>query len=389
MPTNLPPQCRLLERKYFEATTLQEKVKALEEYHAAIPKHKGTEHLRAQIKTKISKLKLELEEKKRQRVTASSASGIFSVKKEGAAQVVILGLTNSGKSSLLRALTNAKPEVSEAPFTTTEPVPGMMPVEDIQIQLLEAPAIFEGANKGKGWGLRTLSLVRNGDGLILLVDLSTEDPCAQLEMIIEELGGARIRVEESEARVEVESRDSGGIQLICTGKFLGEMDEVRRFLVERGITNAVVRIWGEANLDEVAMSLISEMVYRPAIVVANKMDVEGTEEKLEALRERFGNKFNIIGVSAKTGKGLEGISKSVFEALNIVRIYTKRPQQSAVKKPLIMRAEPTVGDVAKEVHSEFYRNFKYAKIWGSSKYPGEKVGLNYRLKDRDIVEIHA
>jgi len=389
MPTNLPPQCRLLEKKYLEATTLPEKIKALEEYHSAIPKHKGTERLRAQIKMKLSKLRLEMEERKKQRATTSSDSGRYSVKKEGAAQVVILGLTNSGKSSLLRALTNADPEISSHPFTTTEPIPGMMPFEDIQVQLLEAPALFEGASEGREWGLRTLSLARNADGLILLVDLSTRDPCTQLEVMIEELNSARIRVEEGGSRVEVEKRDEGGIQFICSGKFLGEMDEIRRFLIENGVNNAIVRIWGEVDLGEVALSLVSGIAYRPAIVVANKIDVEGSEEKLETLRKRFGDKFEVIGASAKTRIGLEGIPRSIFEALNIARIYTKRPRQSSSERPLIMRGETTVEDVTKAIHSEFYKNFKYAKVWGSSKYPGEKVGLNYPLKDRDIVEIHS
>ncbi|MFQ6075015.1 MAG: GTPase [Candidatus Bathyarchaeia archaeon] len=389
MPTNLPPQCRSLERRYLEAETLPEKIKALKEYHAAIPKHKGTERLRAQIKRKLSKLRLEMEERKRRRATISLASGRYSIKKEGAAQVVVLGPTNSGKSSLLRALTNAKPEINSHPFTTTEPIPGMTPFEDIQIQLVEAPALFEGAGEGKGWGLRTLSLARNADGLILLVDLSTGEPCAQLDMMMDELNGARIRVGERGSRVEVERRDGGGVQFICSGRFLGEMDEIRRFLMENGIANAVVRIWGEVDLDEVALSLVSGVAYKPAIVVANKIDIDGAELGLETLRKRFGDRFEVMGGSAKTGMGLDGIPRGIFGALNIVRIYTKRPRQRPSRRPLIMRGETTVEDVAKAVHSEFYRNFKYARVWGSSRYPGERVGLRYLLKDGDTVEIRA
>ena len=133
MPTNLPPQCKTLERQYLEAETLPEKIKALEEYHAAIPKHKGTERLRAQIKRKLSKFRLEMEKRKTQRHTASQAQGRYSIKRAGAAQVVIIGPVNSGRRSILTALTNARPETSSYPFTTTEPVPGMMPFDDIQI----------------------------------------------------------------------------------------------------------------------------------------------------------------------------------------------------------------------------------------------------------------
>lgn len=389
MPANLPPQCRLLEKKYLEAETLPEKIQALEEYYSSIPKHKGTERLRAQIKRKLTKLRLEVEERKRQKTMTGSASGVYSVKKEGAAQIVILGVTSSGRSSLLAALTNAKPEISDHPFTTTEPIPGMMPFEDIQIQILEAPALFEDASEGKGWGLRTLGLARNAGGLILLVELSANDPCAQLEMMINELNEARIRVEKSGSRVEVERREVGGIQFIISGKLLGEVDEVRRFLTENGINNAVVRIWGEVDMDEVAISLVSGAVYRPTIVVANKIDIEGTKAKFETMRERFGSRFKVIGVSARTGIGLEAMPETIFKALNIARIYTKKHREDPAKKPLIMRDEATVEDVAKAVHSAFYRNFKYAKIWGSSKYPGEKVGLKCLLKDGDVVELHA
>ena len=142
MPANLPPECRVLERKYFEAETVPEKIKALENYHAAIPKHKGTERLRAQIKRGISKLRLELEERKKQKARMSLA--------EGVGQVVILGASNAGKSSLLQTLTNASLAISDHPFTTTKPIPGMVIFEDVQIQLLEAPALYKGASERRG-----------------------------------------------------------------------------------------------------------------------------------------------------------------------------------------------------------------------------------------------
>ncbi len=386
MPTNLPPQCRLLERKYLEAETLPEKISALEEYYSAIPKHKGTERLRDQIKRKLAKLRLEVEERKKQRAV-SSASGAYSIKKEGASQISILGATGAGKSSLLAALTNAKPEISDHPFTTIEPIPGMMPFEDIQIQMLEAPALFEGASEGKGWGLKVLGLARNSDGLILLLDLSLGDPCAQLEMLINELNGARIRVERSGSRVEIERREVGGIQFIISGRLLGEVDEVRRFLTENGVNNAVVRIWGEADMNEVAVSLVAGAVYRPTVIIANKLDVGGAESKLKALRRRFSDRFEVVGISAKTGKGLEAMPATIFRALSVVRIYTKKHREEPSKRPMIMREGTTVEDAAKAVHSTFYKNFKYARVWGSSKYAGEKVGLKYVLKDKDAVEL--
>jgi len=167
------------------------------------------------------------------------------------------------------------------------------------------------------------------------------------------------------------------------------MNEVRRFLVENGVNNAVIRIWSEVDMGEVAASLVVGAVYRPTIVVANKIDVEGAGSKFEALRKRFGERFQVIDVSAKTKIGLGAIPKTIFRALNIARIYTKKHREDPSKKPIIMRDGATVEDVAKAVHSAFYKNFKYAKVWGSSKYPGEKVGLKYILKDKDAVELYV
>ena len=386
MPTNLPPQCVELEKKYLEAKTLQEKIVALQEYLAAIPKHKGTERLRRKIKTKLSKLRMELEEKRDEKAT-SSASGKFAIKKEGAAQVAILGPTGSGKSSILTALTRATPKILGQPFTTTEPIPGMMNFEDIQIQLVEGPAIFEGASEGVGWGSKVLSLARNADGLMLLVDLSEDNPSSQLGMIIKELNNAHITVMERRGRVEIERKENGGIHVVCFGKFEGNADEVKRVLRDMGVMHAIVKIYGEVELDDVILSIIHKTLYKPTVVVANKCDAENADQKLNSLKKDFGE-LKIIGASTMLGKGVDEIPRRVFETLKIMRIYTKRIDQEPSKKPIVMKIESTVGDVAKAVHSTFYEGFKYAKVWGSSKYPGERVGLNYVLRDKDMIELH-
>lgn len=386
VPTNLPPECADLEKKYLEARTLQEKVEALQAYLGAIPKHKGTEKLRRQIKTKLSKLRMELEERREEKVT-STTSGRFAIKKEGAAQIVILGFTNSGKSSLLTALTKAAPKILGKPFTTTEPTPGMMSFEDIQIQLVEAPAIFKGASQGIGWGAKVLSLARNADGLILLVDLADDNPYSQLETMIRELNNAHIIVTERKGRVEVERKENGGIQVICYGELEGTVDEVKRVLNDLGVVHAVVKIYGEVQIDDVVSSIIYKTVYKPTIVVANKCDVKDAEQKIESLRKNF-KELRIIDISTTTGKDVDEIPRKVFDSLRIMRIYTKRVGQEHSERPMIMTINSTVGDTAKAVHSAFYKEFKYAKVWGSTKYLGERVGLNYILKDRDIVELH-
>ncbi len=389
MPTNLPPQIVDLEKKYLQAETTLEKIKALEEYLSAIPKHKGTEKLRAQIKTKLSKLKFTYEEQKKRRSATSTAGGSYAIKKEGAAQIVIIGVANSGRSSLLSALTNAEPNITSYPFGTIKPIPGMMLFEDVQIQLLEGPALFEGAADGKGWGPKVLSLARNADGLILLIDLSSSDPVSQVKMLINELYEARIVIEEPSSQVEVIRKASGGIQVVNYGTFIGSLDQIRMFLYSNGITDAVVKLWGKTDLDDVSLALVTSIVHKPALIVANKLDVKDGSEKLMELKKYLNDKFKIMGISCKTGEGIETLPKTLFNMLKIIRIYTKRSGKKAAEKPLIFYGEPLVEDVAKEVHSEFVTQFKYARIWGSSNYPGERVGLNYELQDRDVIEIRT
>jgi ribosome-interacting GTPase 1 len=389
MPTNLPPQIADLEKKYLQAETISEKIKALEEYLSAIPKHKGTEKLRMQIKTKLSKLRLTFEEQKKRRSATSTAGGRYAIKREGAAQVVIIGVANSGRSSLLSALTNAEPNITSYPFGTTKPIPGMMLFEDVQIQLLEGPALFKGAADGKGWGPKVLSLARNADGLILLIDLSYSDPISQVKMLVNELYEAHIVIEEPSSQVEVIRKASGGIQVVNYGTFSGSLDQIRKFLYSNGITDAVVKLWGNTDLDAVSLALVTSVVHKPAVIVANKLDIKGGSEKLKELKNYFSDKIKVIGISCKTGEKLETLPKKLFNMLKIVRIYTKRSGKEATEKPLIFYGDPMVEDVAKEVHSEFIKQFKFARIWGSSNYPGERVGLNYELQDRDVIEIRT
>lgn len=386
MPTNLPPECIELEKKYLEARGTSEKIEALQKYLASIPKHKGTERLCARLKTKLAKLRLEAAKKKRK--SSSYLGRRYTVKKEGAAQVVLMGFTGSGKSSLLKALTSAKPEVHEYPFTTREPIPGMMVFEDIQIQLVEAPALFEGAVDGSDWGSRILGLARNADGLILVIDLSAPDPALQLEMLIKELDKGRIAIVERRGDVEIERREVGGIQVVAFGELKVKIHDVKQLLRSMKIDNALVRIKGDVDIVDVSQALLRETLYKPALVIANKMDVEGADEKLRRLRGVFSN-LDIVGASTVSGRGVKEIPTRVFKCLKIIRVYTKKPRLPPSDKPMILKEGATVGDIARLIHKDLYSGFKYARLWGSSKYPGERVGLSYVLRDRDVLEIRA
>jgi ribosome-interacting GTPase 1 len=384
--TNLPPQCAGLERRYREAETLSEKAASLEEYIAAIPKHKGTEKLLQQLKTRHAKLLAQLESERKRRGSGGS-SGKYAVKKEGAAQVIILGPTGVGKSTLLASLTNAKPQILGRPFTTTEPVPGMMQYEDVHIQLVEAPALMEGANEGVGWGPRVLSLARNSDGLILMVDLS-DDPLAQLKMMISELRAVHIEIIKRGGKVEVEGRENGGVQIIPFSGFAGDLEEIREALRGRGIHHALVKVWGQVGAEDVLSFLDHPLLHKPALVVANKAESPEAADRLKELEEKF-PELQIVSTVLPRSIGVEELPKLVFESLGIIRVYTKRVGQEASSRPIIVRTNSTVLEVARIIHKEFYEAFKYAKVWGSTRYDGEKVGGSYTLHDRDRLEIHA
>ncbi len=385
MVTNLPPQCAGLEKKYREATNLRDKILALKEYIAAIPKHKGTEKLLQQLKKRHAKLRAQLEAEQVKKGSGGGHSR-YSIKKEGAAQLIILGPTGIGKSSLLTSMTNAKPEISNRPFTTVEPVKGMMKFEDIQIQLIEAPALYRGASEGVGWGLRVLSLARNSDGLILMVDLS-DKPSAQLDIILEELRGTHIEVVERAGKVEIQRKENGGIQVLPLNGFSGNAEEIKQFLRAKGIHHALVRVRGKVEADDILSLLERPMLFKKAIVIANKMDVPEAEEKLSELRKNF-PELTIMPISLQRGDNLKNLPKRLYESLRIMRIYTKRQGKEPAIRAMIFEENSTVGKVAKTIHNDLYHGFKFAKVWGSSRYDGERVGVSYVLHDKDILEIH-
>jgi len=380
-PVNLPPQARAKWAKTLEARTPEEKLKALQEFLSSIPDHKGSAKLRAHVKHQIAVLRRLIEE---QRARRRGGGPSFAVEKEGAAQVVLLGWPNSGKSSLLRALTNAKPEVSEQPYMTQLPVPGMMPYQDLKFQLVEAPSL-----RGLERDAATLSLARNADALALVVDLSS-DPVAQLESMLEELRDAGIVVGRPKARIEVERQTTGGVRVALMGALLGCSErDVAELLAGYGVRHALVKIWGEATLDDVEDALLRKLVYKPAVVVANKLDALSAGEALRKLEEASQG-LALVATSAKQGVDAIQLGEAVFKALDVIRVYTKAPGEPPSKEPLVVRRGSTVMDVAERVHKQLARRLKYAKVWSSRlPFSPQRVGASFILEDGDVVELRA
>src|SRR5512139_2953438 len=327
MPANLTPQYLEAELKFKQAKTTPEKIKALEVMMAVIPKHKGTERLRGQLKSRMAKLKEELQ----RRPAVAKTEQAYTVKREGAAQVVLLGLPNSGKSTLLSRITHASSEVADYPFTTQQPIPGMMKFENLQIQLVDTPPI-QSDHIESGFP----NLIRNAEGLLLLVDL-TEDPIFQMEVLLEELSEMRIK---AAGKGPTLSPDVGWVSL-------------------------------------------------RALLVGNKCEVKNAMEGYGRLEHRFRESFPLLPVSARGGMNLDELRKEIYQILGILRVYTKTPGKEPDRtEPVILKKGSTVEDVALSVHKDFVVKLRYAKVWGSGKFDGQMVKRNYVVNEGDVIELH-
>jgi hypothetical protein len=338
MPANLTPQYLAAEQRFKEAVTTQEKIEALEEMLAVMPKHKGTDKLHADLRRRLAKLRTEAARKH----GVSRASTLYTVQREGAGQIVLLGAPNVGKSSLLARLTHASPEIADYPFTTRLPQPGMMPFENILIQLIDMPPIDEQFYEPWMGGI-----VRQADLSLLVVDLSSDELLEEVEAVLEVLGRAKIS------------------------------------LAGRGAPNAQPESSGE-------------MPHR-ALIIGNKLDVPNARDDLPILQEFYERRFEIQAVSASTGEGLDSLGPLLFNKLDVIRIYTKAPGKKVdlSSAPFVLKRGSTVLDAARAVHRDFVNSLKFARAWSGErssrpvKFDGQMVERTHRLEDGDILELHV
>ncbi len=357
MPVNATMDYFLAEKKFNDAKTNAEKIKALEEMLRTSPSHKSSENLRASIKRRLAKYRGILEKEK------SSKGGGFSlsVKKEGAAQVVIVGFPNSGKSYLLSKLTNAKPEIADYEFTTKRPEIGIMEYTGVKIQIIEIPAVFEGfIYKDKGPSF--FSIIRNAELVLFLMD-DAKDTKEQLRILNSEFEKAYIRLNKKRPKVVIKKHAIGGLNFI--GNSGNKIENLKKILMENSIFNATIEFHEKVSLEELQDCLNERITYLPCIFVKNKKQ-------------------------AWTQKDLGEIKDKIWENLNIIRIFTKTPGKEKDWPPVAMKKGSTINDLALVIHKDFLRKFKYAKVWGNSaKFPGQINGLDHNLDDNDVVEIHT
>jgi small GTP-binding protein len=328
MPANLPPQYFETEKKLKTAKTAEEKVAILEELLAIVPKHKGTEKMRALFKTKIAKLKSQTQKKP----GALRHKSTYLIDKAGAGQVILIGLPNSGKSSLIKSLTNAQPEIGDYPFTTHSPSPAMMRYENIQIQLVDTPPIT--TDYMEAWHSE---LIKGADGVLVILDLSDTDPALDFLVLLEKL---------TEKRIEL----------------------------------------APASLDIPAEK---KMFQKNALIIGNKEDLPQAEKNLIELKSSLSEEFDLISVSADQEDHVDELRNKIFLLLNVLRVYSKIPGKKADhNEPFVLKKGSTLMDMAKSVHKDFYQKLRFARIWGKDKYQGQKVNRDYILQDEDIIELH-
>jgi ribosome-interacting GTPase 1 len=336
MPANLTPEYRAAEAAYRRARDPEERLERLREMLRVIPKHKGTDHLQADLKRRIKELSEALEAPKK---GAARGGPALVLRPEGAAQIALVGPPNAGKSALHARLTGSGAHVAPYPFTTQVPQAGMMPFEDIAFQLVDLPAVSPG--HAVPW---LASALQMSDACLLVVDLGAADCLEQMEQALAVL---------AERRVQLVSDWSA----VSPG---GDSDEA-----------FTLRL--------------------PVLLVANKADrLADPGGELRAFLELEGLDYPALAVSAETGFGLGAIGPWLFSHLGIVRVYTKSPGKPADRsRPFTLRAGQTVEDVARLVHRDLARTLKYARVWGKSGFEGQHVGREHRLADGDVVELHA
>lgn len=338
MPANLSPEYKAAEAAFRRARDPKERLEWLREMLRTIPKHKGTDHLQADIKSRIKELTEELIGPRKGGVRSGPATVIHP---EGAAQIALLGGPNVGKSALHAVLTGSHAETGPYPYTTQFPLPGMLSYEDIHFQLLDLPPVTP--DHPVPWLASTL---QPADGCLLLLDLSAAECVEQATSLVALLADRRV---------------------------------------------ALTPRWHHASDPEPDTEDDPFALRLPTLMLASKADLcQGLEDELAVFQELSDLRLPALSVSARTGLGLDRIGPWLFEALQVVRVYTKAPGRPADKdRPFTVRRGQTVHHVARRIHKDLARDLKFARLWGGSHFQGQQVGPEHPVQDGNVVEIHT
>jgi ribosome-interacting GTPase 1 len=326
MPANLPPQYFEVEKRYREARSASEKLRYLEEMLAIMPKHKGTDKLKADLRKRISQLK----DLSKGGKGPGRRAPAYLLEREGVGQIALIGPPNTGKSSLLAALTKAQPQIADYPYTTRIPLAGMMRFENVQVQLLDTPAL--GGDYLEPW---FPDLLRRADAWALVL-APPQDPLPQCQAL-----------------------------------------------------KAILAAYNLALPDQAEAALPSNLTSKPTLAILNQADLLTDPEELELYLETLRPHFPTLAVSAKESQSLQALRAALFKILNLVRVYTRAPGKPAnFNSPFVLPARTTVQELAGRIHHDIAQKFKFARVWGRNTFEGQRVQRDYLLQEGDIVELH-
>ncbi|MEK6957362.1 MAG: GTPase [archaeon] len=352
MTTNAGPEYFKAKEKYEQAKTAHEKLLYLQEMHKFAPKHKASEKLLAELTWKIAQLRKEMEKEREQ--SKKSTGHSINIKKDGDGQIAILGYPNTGKSYLLKMLTNAEVEVAPYPFTTTQPEVGAMEYKGAKVQLVEVPAIVEGSSEGKSNGTQLLGLARNADALIITYTSDEEK-----SIVINELKKSGIIVGREKPRITIKQAESKGITIGGKQHLKMSEKELEDALKGFGIHKASILLEEETTMEKILEVLDTNLDYKNCLFLKCPFTVKEPELRTQ-----------------------------IFGLLNKILVYTKKPGgKPDFDSPMVMKKGTLVEDVPQHLHKDMAKNMKYARIWGSTKFEGQRVSKDYELKDGDIIEI--
>lgn len=360
---------------------IPEKIKKIEDDIHKTQVNKKTEHHIGLLKAKLAKLRREQEE---QASRGGGSSVGYDIKKTGDATVVLIGLPSVGKSTLLNRLTNAKSKVAAYQFTTLTVVPGVMDYRGARIQVLDLPGIIEGASSGKGLGKRVLSVARNADLILFIVDVFQPEA---INVLRRELRSIGIRPDERAPNVAIEATSSGGISVSVQVKLTKITEELAKDILRvYDVNSARVILREDINDEQLVDVLLRNRVYIPSLTVMNKVDLVNAgfiNEIANKLRYKF------VPVSAEANVNMNALKEEIYKQLNFIRVYMKpKGLEADMKEPLIIKNGSSIMDVCNKLHRRMKDDLRYAQIWGKSvKFGGQKVGATHRLMDEDVVTL--
>jgi len=367
-------------KKRPEKKTNYDKIKELEQELSTTKYNKRTQHHIGLVKARIANLK----KKELARSASKGKKEGYSVRKTGDGTVIILGFPSVGKSTLLNSITNADSPIGTYDFTTLKVIPGIMNYKHAKIQILDVPGVVSGAASGRGRGKEVLTVIRNCDLVLILLDINRLN---EYKVLCKEVYEAGIRLNQEKPDVRIKKKARGGIQIGRT-VHLPDLDDktIKSILKEFSISNAEVLIRTKINADQFIDCIEGNRKYLPGIIIVNKVDLASPEQIVDA-KKIFPN---ALFICAKKQDYTDELKERIYKGLKLISIYLKEVGKKAdLKIPLIMNKDCKIRDVCSKLHRDFITKFKYARVWGNSaKFDGQMLRLKHKLLDGDVVELH-